>query len=435
MTSLRIIIAVLSFLLLAAHFLRTGEPGLFLACASAPLLLFIKRRWAINILCVLLAAGSVLWVHAAMAITVSRMELGVPWLRPLVIMPMVTIVTLFSALFLLPLKKISRYTADHGGEAPSTAAFILTAAVITAAKLKASFPVLMLDRFFPGSGWLELLILAGYSAWLTDVMLRVGSPAQVRSRIWTVFSLVFFAQLLLGLAGMDIFFMTGKLHVPVPAVIIGGPVYRGGGLFMPILFASALILAGPAWCSYLCYFGAWDNNCSRVKKRPGVVEPWMKITRIAMLMQVTGAALLLRYFNVPPLQAAMSAVAFGVAGAGVMIVISRKHGIMAHCLAWCPLGLMADIFGKASPFRVRINDDCTECGACRNACRYGALEKNDIRRRRPGFTCTLCGDCITSCSKNAINYRLPWMQPDTARRAFIVIVISLHACFLGLARI
>ena len=53
--------------------------------------------------------------------------------------------------------------------------------------------------------------------------------------------------------------MTGKLHLPVPMMILAGPIYRGHTSVMSILFLSTLILSGPAWCSHLCYFGAIDN--------------------------------------------------------------------------------------------------------------------------------------------------------------------------------
>ena len=69
------------------------------------------------------------------------------------------------------------------------------------------------------------------------------------------------------------------------------------------------------------------------------------------------------------------------------------------------------------------------------ACRYDALNKNDIERRRPGLSCTLCGDCLKSCRDGFIEYRAPKLAPETARRVFLVLVIALHSCGLALARI
>ncbi|HDJ22855.1 MAG TPA: 4Fe-4S binding protein [Candidatus Aminicenantes bacterium] len=63
------------------------------------------------------------------------------------------------------------------------------------------------------------------------------------------------------------FLMTGKLHLPVPALILAGPIYRGTLSFMLILFLVTIVLVGPAWCSHLCYVGAWDDIACRRKRR------------------------------------------------------------------------------------------------------------------------------------------------------------------------
>jgi heterodisulfide reductase subunit A-like polyferredoxin len=108
---------------------------------------------------------------------------------------------------------------------------------------------------------------------------------------------------------------------------------------------------------------------------------------------------------------------------------------MSHCITWCPIGLLADWLGRLSPFRLRINNACNDCGACGFACRYEALTERDIQNRKPGLNCTLCGDCIQRCREDAIEYRYLKMKPAKARALFIVFAISIHAVFMGLARI
>jgi len=191
---------------------------------------------------------------------------------------------------------------------------------------------------------------------------------------------VFFAQLALGLAGLGRFLMSGALHVPVPAVILAGPVYRGEGLFMPILFGAALLLVGPAWCSHLCYFGALDAAAADARRRPGALPGWARIARWAVIPAVAGAALGLRLAGARPAVAAGAGIAFGVAGLGAMIGWSRRRGLMGHCTWLCPMGALATTLGKMSPFRLRLADGCDGCGACAPACRYGALAPADLER-------------------------------------------------------
>jgi ferredoxin len=63
------------------------------------------------------------------------------------------------------------------------------------------------------------------------------------------------------------------------------------------------------------------------------------------------------------------------------------------------------------------------------------LEENDLNQGRPGLTCTLCGDCIGQCPNGLIGYRFPGMRPEQARTAFIILIVSIHTLFLGVARI
>jgi hypothetical protein len=88
-----------------------------------------------------------------------------------------------------------------------------------------------------------------------------------------------------------------------------------------------------------------------------------------------------------------------------------------------------------NPFRIRISSGCSDCGACSLPCRYDALSKEDIGRRRPGPSCTLCGDCLSRCRDSQIGYRFLGLSPAAARSLFLVLVVAGHASFLGVARI
>ena len=142
-------------------------------------------------------------------------------------------------------------------------AFVLTAIVLCFVQWKVERPMLMAERFLPGSGWAEILLIAAYAAWMVDKMKDPGQSAKWRRVTWNIFTLVFFGQLTIGILGHETFLMTGKLHLPVPLMILSGPIFRGHISFMPILFVSTLIISGPAWCSQLCYFGALDNMAAK----------------------------------------------------------------------------------------------------------------------------------------------------------------------------
>jgi heterodisulfide reductase subunit A-like polyferredoxin len=68
-------------------------------------------------------------------------------------------------------------------------------------------------------------------------------------------------------------------------------------------------------------------------------------------------------------------------------------------------------------------------------CRYGALSDKDLQKGRPNLSCTLCGDCLEVCKKHYIHLKLPGLESDMARKVFVVMIVSLHTLFLGVARI
>lgn len=318
---------------------------------------------------------------------------------------------------------------------PSFLSFLLTASTLLIIRLKVARPMLLADRFLYGAGTAEAFILGLYAGFITWKMLDPDQSSKWRMRIWTLFSILFFTQLILGIFISDIFLMSGKLHVPVPAVIIGGPVYRGEGFFMPILLFSTIVLTGPAWCSHLCYFGSWDGIAASAKKRAGSTIPYKYITRTVIIIIVVSAALLLRFMDVKPEAAAVTALVFGLAGVVIMILFSLKKGLMVHCLAWCPIGLIVAAAGRISPFRISFDDKCSSCGLCSSACRYDSLRPGDISRKKPDLSCTLCGDCISACPGNSLQYSFFQFRSNRVRAVFIVIIAAMHSIFLGLARI
>jgi polyferredoxin len=327
-----------------------------------------------------------------------------------------------------------RRTPDAVSRSPRAAAFLLTVVLLGLVQGLAPRPLLLAERFLPGAGWAEVVGLSAYSAWLMGKIYDPEATAGWRRRLWLLFSVVFFLQLLGGLAGAEKLLMTGALHLPVPALIVAGPIYRGGGWFMPALFVTTLLWVGPAWCSYLCYVGSWDL-LSSASRRPLALPTWRRWAQLALLLLVVVTALGLRHLGVPPTTAAMAGAGFGLGGVVVMLGVSRRTGVMVHCTLYCPIGLLANLLGKLSPLRMRIARGCHDCGACSLVCRYDALRPADIRARRPGITCTLCGDCVASCHGRFIQYRLGGCSPRAARATFLVLAISLHATFLGVARL
>ncbi|MCD6347355.1 MAG: 4Fe-4S binding protein [Bacteroidales bacterium] len=336
------------------------------------------------------------------------------------------------------------------------AVFVFVSFILGMMELMMDTPMLIFDRFVPGLGWLQIVILATYGAILTSKMQDASQSAIWRRRSWLLFSIVFFSQFALGILADERFLMTGKLHLPVPFMIVAGPVYRAQLTIMPILLLSSIILSGPAWCSHYCYFGAWDDAIRikalgfrlkdkdkdklKVKSKKGggsVREPLRNkwVWKWSFLILVVLFAWLFRMLSFSGLETLIPALAFSTIGVGIMVFISRKRNKMVHCVSFCPIGTIVN-FGKfISPFRMKIAPSCTNCMRCIPTCQYDALNAEDIKAGKPGLTCTLCGDCVTSCEVSAIQYKFFNLSPKAARNLYLFITISLHVLCMGLARL
>lgn len=295
--------------------------------------------------------------------------------------------------------------------------------------------LLLMERFFPGFAWIEILVLTIYAGWLSQVMINAKSISNIRTKYWFFFSVVFFSQFVLGLFVNDRFLMTGELHLPIPALILAAPVFRGEGFFMPILLISTLALGGPAWCSSFCYIGSWDNLAS-LKRRPKKVSRKQTIIiRYLMVLLVIVAALILRYSGASISVVIFFALFFALLGVFIMLYFSRKMGYMLHCTTYCPIGGIVTLLGKLYPVRMKIDQNtCTSCNICTTECKYDALSSQDIKAGKAGWNCTLCGDCITSCHASSISFSFFGMKKN-AWETYMAIIVGTHAAFLALARL
>jgi ferredoxin len=312
--------------------------------------------------------------------------------------------------------------------------FILTFILLAFVQVKVERPMILAERFLKGSGWIEIFLIACYGAFVAYKMQDPMNVPRWRKITWTIFSIIFFTQLIIGLSGFEKFLMTGKLHLPIPMMILGGPIYRGQLSVMTILFLSTIILTGPAWCSHLCYFGAFDNLASSGKTSKEILR-YKGAIKSTIVVLVIAMAIFLRWMGIPSLISTLIAVGFGITGILIMILFSIKRKKMVHCVMYCPIGTIVNIFKYVNPFRMYIDRSCTLCMNCTKFCKYDALNIQDIKNSRPSITCTLCGDCLTGCHHNSIKYKFLKMRPEQARNLYLILTISLHAACIAMARI
>lgn len=104
----------ISFLLLAAHFVRAGQTAVVVALLSLLLILLLKKAWVPRVIQVVLLLGAIEWVWTLYSVAQLRIQLGMPWVRMAVILGSVALFTALSCLAFSSGSLRKRYHSETG---------------------------------------------------------------------------------------------------------------------------------------------------------------------------------------------------------------------------------------------------------------------------------------------------------------------------------
>ena len=114
MNFFRVLPVVISFVLLAAHFLRAGQTVVMLISLALILFLFVKQHWVPRLLQLALLLGAIEWVVTLVSVAQMRIEFGMPWTRMAIILGTVALFTLLSGLVFRTSALRQRYDSRPG---------------------------------------------------------------------------------------------------------------------------------------------------------------------------------------------------------------------------------------------------------------------------------------------------------------------------------
>jgi len=109
MLFLQLVPVILSLAVLAAHFLRQGQPILVFLSVALIGLLGVPRVWAARLLQVVLLLGAAEWVRTLIVLARIRAEHGQPATRMVIILAAVAILTAASALVFFTRRSRARF--------------------------------------------------------------------------------------------------------------------------------------------------------------------------------------------------------------------------------------------------------------------------------------------------------------------------------------
>lgn len=94
---LSVALVILSGLLLGAHFLRSGQYVWVGASLAAPLLLLLRRAWAIRVVQAGLLTAAGIWIATVVETASRRLDAGQPWFRMALILGSVSLLAVAGA--------------------------------------------------------------------------------------------------------------------------------------------------------------------------------------------------------------------------------------------------------------------------------------------------------------------------------------------------
>jgi ferredoxin-type protein NapH len=299
------------------------------------------------------------------------------------------------------------------------------------------------------------LILTAWVSCLSFLILRSGKPGHWRAVLFGSFAFMFFPSFIgillegrgsMSLSEKDVFLNnTPFCHIVIPSVIL--PYLAKGVVVFPAKltnhFASiysmltiwifATLILGRGWCSWVCFYGGWDDSLSRLSGKVRLkLDPRNDKYRyfgFAMLIFIALASLaslgpvycnwlcpfkmVTEYGEVTDFLSFFAFVLFTLTFFGFAVVLPLLTRKRVQCTVLCPFGAFQSLVGKLSLYRVRIDPEkCSSCLTCVRVCPTSSLRPQDIEAKngKAGLTCTLCGECVQACPQKAVHYDFAWAK-------------------------
>ena len=196
---------------------------------------------------------------------------------------------------------------------------------------------------------------------------------------------------------------------------------------MILIWLVCTLTLGRGWCSWVCFYGGWEEGFSHISKKPRIkLLPknreirefhfgFMFFIILASLCEL--ACIYCEWFcpfklvtefspvdSIPSLIATLIFIGLFLGLVVVLPILTKKR---TQCSSLCPFGAFASLTDRFSIFQMKIDTEkCSGCMKCAAACPFSAIDIKTIQEKKghPEITCAKCGECVSVCTNKAISY-------------------------------
>lgn len=202
---------------------------------------------------------------------------------------------------------------------------------------------------------------------------------------------------------------------------------------MLLIWLICTLTVGRGWCSWICFYGGWEEGFRHVAKKPRIkVLAKNKEIRefqfgffffiiLASLCEFACIycewfcpfKLVTEYSPVNSIPSLIATILFIGLFLGLVVLLPILTKKRMQCSTLCPFGAFASLTDRFSIFQMKIDSEkCVGCMKCASACPFNAIDIKTIqdKKGRPEITCAKCGECIKVCPQKAISYEFRFTQ-------------------------
>ncbi|OPY56328.1 MAG: putative electron transport protein YccM [Pelotomaculum sp. PtaU1.Bin035] len=243
-------------------------------------------------------------------------------------------------------------------------------------------------------------------------------------------------------------------HLVIPMVIIPAAFTRTiifpGSLLegfaniasMLILWLGASLALGRGWCSWVCFFGGFDEGFSRLRKKALIKKiapvwtylPWAVLLTLALISALTLSPFYCEWLcpfkavtefeQITSFKILLQTIIFASLFILLVVILPLLTRRRTQCGLFCPFAAFQSLANKINIFDLRIDTEkCKNCRLCVKDCPTFSLDENSVGRGKTLMSCTKCGKCVDICPQRAVTYHIKGtpvaVGSDTARILFL----------------